>query len=190
MGDIGDHVPYALRQPRDGDMLTDDQVEALLARLPGMMDAGLLRGHMMAAEKVAYDAGRAEAAAAGAGGKRTDIRAVPIEAAARIGKDYGYDNVVIFARRADPPGSGEHVTTWGRDKAHCAVAALVGDHLKRAARWTERDPVAVGREIYAAARESGPDTQTTVAHSGPALTLHGTWDFAELRRIFCTLNTP
>lgn len=35
---------------------------------------------------------------------------IPISAAARIAKDYGYDQVVIIARKVDPEG-GEHVTT-------------------------------------------------------------------------------
>ncbi|RUQ90277.1 hypothetical protein ELZ20_15400 [Brucella abortus] len=54
---------------------------------------------------------------------------VPISAAKRIAKDYGYDQVVVIARRvgeADEP-HGEHVTTYGVDRAHCA---RMGDHLK------------------------------------------------------------
>jgi hypothetical protein len=40
---------------------------------------------------------------------------------------YDYDQVVVIARKV---GGGEHVTTYGRDKANCDVAARIGDWLK------------------------------------------------------------
>lgn len=87
---------------------------------------------------------------------RNPMRPIPISAAERIAKTYGYDQVVIMARRIDnalPPldadmavitdrEEGEHITTYGVNKTHCEVAALMGTTLKRIARWpSERDRV-------------------------------------------------
>jgi len=61
------------------------------------------------------------------------MQPIPISAAREIAKKYGYDQVVIVARRVSETDSevgGEHVTTYGRDKANCAVAAQIGDYLK------------------------------------------------------------
>lgn len=61
------------------------------------------------------------------------MKPIPISAAERVAKDYGYDQVVIIARRVseEPDGTGgEHVTTYGVDKANCGAAAKIGDHLK------------------------------------------------------------
>lgn len=57
---------------------------------------------------------------------------IPIAAARRIAQDFGYDQVVIIARRTgtDPNPRGEHVTTYGIDREHCSVAAQIGDFLK------------------------------------------------------------
>lgn len=62
----------------------------------------------------------------------TPMKPIPISAAERIAKSYGYDQVVIIARRVgeEPEPCGEHVTTYGRNKAHCDVAARIGDFLK------------------------------------------------------------
>lgn len=57
------------------------------------------------------------------------MKPIPIIAAARLAKDYGYDQVVIIARAVGDNG-GEHVTTYGRDKANCSVAASIGHYLK------------------------------------------------------------
>ena len=54
---------------------------------------------------------------------------IPISAAKAIAKDYGYHQVVIIARCVGDNG-GEHVTTYGVDKANCSVAARIGDFLK------------------------------------------------------------
>lgn len=54
---------------------------------------------------------------------------IPIAAAERIAKTYGYDQVVIIARAVGEDG-GEHLTTYGRDRANCAVAAKIGEFLK------------------------------------------------------------
>jgi len=60
------------------------------------------------------------------------MKRIPIKAAANIAKDYGYDQVIIIARRCSDtkPPHGEHVTTYGRTKSHCEVAANIGDFLK------------------------------------------------------------
>lgn len=60
------------------------------------------------------------------------MRPIPISAAERIAKDYGYDQVIIIARKVGdaPDPHGEHCTTYGINKAHCEVAARAGDYLK------------------------------------------------------------
>ncbi len=57
---------------------------------------------------------------------------IPVHAARAIAEQYGWDQVVIIARKVDDDHSpgGEHCTTYGRDKEHCAVAARAGDFLK------------------------------------------------------------
>jgi hypothetical protein len=57
------------------------------------------------------------------------LKEIPIEAAKRIADAYGYDQVIIVARKVGEVG-GEHVTTYGRDKANCKVAADIGNFLK------------------------------------------------------------
>lgn len=65
------------------------------------------------------------------------MKRIPIVAAKRIAQDYGYDQVVIYARRVgeDPAPHGEHMTTYGVDKTHCGVAAKIGTTLKRFMGW-------------------------------------------------------
>lgn len=60
------------------------------------------------------------------------MKPIPISAAERIAKDYGYDQVIVIARKVgDDPGShGEHCTTYGVNLAHCDAAAKIGDFLK------------------------------------------------------------
>ena len=55
------------------------------------------------------------------------MKPITIVAGRNIAEQYGYDQVVIIARKV---GEGEHVTTYGRDKANCAVAARIGEFLK------------------------------------------------------------
>ena len=55
------------------------------------------------------------------------MRPIPISDAKQIAQEHGYDQVIIVARSV---GEGEHVTTYGRDKANCDVAARIGDFLK------------------------------------------------------------
>lgn len=60
------------------------------------------------------------------------MKPIPIVAAERIAKDYGYDQVIILARRVGqaPDLFGEHITTYGRNQTHCDVAARTGNFLK------------------------------------------------------------
>lgn len=60
------------------------------------------------------------------------MKPIPIDAAADIAKTFGYDQVIVIARRVgEPPAEhGEHVTTYGVNAAHCSVAAKIGDFLK------------------------------------------------------------
>lgn len=60
------------------------------------------------------------------------MKPIPIKAAEIVAENYGYDQVIILARRVgeEPDPYGEHVTTYGRNKTHCEVAARVGNYLK------------------------------------------------------------
>jgi hypothetical protein len=60
------------------------------------------------------------------------MKPIPIAAAQRVAEAYGYDQVIIIALKVGtaPAPHGEHVTTYGVDKANCAVAARIGDFLK------------------------------------------------------------
>jgi len=57
------------------------------------------------------------------------MRRIPINAAKTIADQYDYDQVIIIARKTGM-GGGEHVTTYGVDKTHCAIAARVGNFIK------------------------------------------------------------
>ena len=55
------------------------------------------------------------------------MKSIPISAAKLVAEKYDYDQVVIIARKV---GGGEHVTTYGVDKANCEVAARMGNFFK------------------------------------------------------------
>lgn len=57
------------------------------------------------------------------------VKRIPIKAAQAIAETYGYDQVIIIARKVGE-GGGEHCTTYGVTKEHCAAAARIGDFLK------------------------------------------------------------
>jgi hypothetical protein len=57
------------------------------------------------------------------------MKPIPIVRARDIAEQYGYDQVIIIARKVGENG-GEHCTTYGRDKPNCDVAARVGEFLK------------------------------------------------------------
>lgn len=74
---------------------------------------------------------------------------IPISAGKRIAEEFGYDQVVIVGRRV---GGFEHVTTYGKDKENCRVAARMGDFFKhKLMGWPE--PLAVLVEPAAWMRE-------------------------------------
>jgi len=68
------------------------------------------------------------------------VKPIVISAAKHIAETYGYDQVIIIARKvgegAEPHG--EHCTTYGVDKANCDVAARIGNFLKyKVMGWSE-----------------------------------------------------
>lgn len=74
------------------------------------------------------------------------MRSIPITAAKHIAEEYGYDQVIIYARKVgdDPEPHGEHMTTYGVNREHCSAAAKIGDFLKyKIMGWT-RDEEAQG----------------------------------------------
>lgn len=54
---------------------------------------------------------------------------IPVKAGEEIAKKYGYDQVVIIARKVGDEGV-EHCTTYGVDKTHCKVAEDIGNYLQ------------------------------------------------------------
>lgn len=60
------------------------------------------------------------------------MKAVPMTVARSIAHTYGYDQVIIYARKTgdDPQMCGEHMTTYGVTKTHCNAIARIGDFLK------------------------------------------------------------
>ena len=63
---------------------------------------------------------------------------IPIKAAAHIAARYDYDQIVIIGRKVGKNG-GEHVTTYGVDKANCDVAARIGNFFKhKLMGWPEK----------------------------------------------------
>ncbi len=69
--------------------------------------------------------------------KTRRMKPIPVSAAKHIAEAYGYDQVVIYARRVgdDPEPHGEHMTTYGINKVHCDVAARIGTTLKKFMGW-------------------------------------------------------
>ena len=64
------------------------------------------------------------------------MQPIPIDAAKHIAETYDYDQIVIIGRKV---GDGEHVTTYGVDKANCRVAARIGNFLKyKVMQWDEK----------------------------------------------------
>lgn len=57
------------------------------------------------------------------------MKPIPIVAAKKIAESYDYEQVIIIARKTGENG-GEHVTTYGKTKEHCDIAAKTGDFLK------------------------------------------------------------
>ena len=69
------------------------------------------------------------------------MKPIPVEQAKILASEYGYDQVIIIARKVGDDG-GEHVTTYGVNKAHCSAAAKIGDFLKyKIMGWTKEGTV-------------------------------------------------
>lgn len=71
------------------------------------------------------------------------MKRIPISAAKAIAKEYGYDQVVVYARKVGDQG-GEHMTTYGVNREHCSVAARIGTTLKKFMGWNveeDSDPI-------------------------------------------------
>lgn len=62
------------------------------------------------------------------------MKPIPIAAAKRIAEEYGYDQIVIYARKPGDPG-GEHLTTYGTNPTHCLIASRMADKLKQFMGW-------------------------------------------------------
>jgi hypothetical protein len=68
------------------------------------------------------------------------MKPIPVSAAGDIAKKYGYDQVIVIARKTGE-GGGEHVTTYGVNREHCGVAARIGNFLKhKVMGWPEYEP--------------------------------------------------
>lgn len=66
--------------------------------------------------------------------KMAQRKKIPIEVAKRIAEQYGYEQIVIYARQTGENG-GEHMTTYGVNKLHCAIAAQMGKVLQKFMGW-------------------------------------------------------
>lgn len=65
------------------------------------------------------------------------MKRIPISAARQIAEAYGYDQIVIYGRKVGdaPAPHGEHLTTYGVNRAHCAVAATISERLQQVMGW-------------------------------------------------------
>lgn len=60
------------------------------------------------------------------------MKPIPVKAAEYLAKTYGYDQVIIYARKVgEAQPHGEHMTTYGTNIAHCGVAARIGKYLQQ-----------------------------------------------------------
>jgi hypothetical protein len=68
------------------------------------------------------------------------MKKIPIADAKHIAKEYGYDQVVIYARKVgeDPDPHGEHITTYGVTKEHCKVAGMISERLQKIMGWRSK----------------------------------------------------
>lgn len=57
------------------------------------------------------------------------MKRIPISAAKLIAEKYGYDQVMIYARKVGQDG-GEHMTTYGVTKEHCRVMGNIAKFLQ------------------------------------------------------------
>lgn len=69
------------------------------------------------------------------------MKPIPVKEADLLACQYGYDQVIIIARKVGD-NSGGHVTTYGVNPTHCSVAAKIGDFLKyKVMGWTKEGTV-------------------------------------------------
>lgn len=66
---------------------------------------------------------------------------VPVSAAEKIAKEFGYDQVIIYARRIgeEPDPCGEHLTTYGRTPALCEAAGRMSATLQEFMGWNKEE---------------------------------------------------
>lgn len=77
------------------------------------------------------------------------MKPIPVTVAEAIAKEYGYDQIIIYARRPgdDPAPHGEHMTTYGSTKQHCLIAARMGAKLKHLMGWNVKEPELEGENV-------------------------------------------
>ena len=64
------------------------------------------------------------------------IKRVPIAAAKRLAKQYGYEQVIIIARKVSRDSHGGSMATYGTTRKHCDEAADVGNSMvERILHW-------------------------------------------------------
>lgn len=141
--------PYAGEKGRVREVLSDDQYGVKLLTGPDAHQQGTFIAKGSGLTPIPDLPSRAE-----------KLEPIPISAAEKIAKAYGYDQVIIYARRChtSPEPHGEHLTTYGRNKEHCSVAARIGDTLKRLMGWqTQKDQWVEKQAMadYAAMRDEG-----------------------------------
>ena len=63
------------------------------------------------------------------------MKKIPIDTAKDIAYDFDYDQVVVVARKVD---GGEWVTSFGKSKASCLVAARMAQHIQAVVKKTTK----------------------------------------------------
>lgn len=64
------------------------------------------------------------------------MKPIPISEAKALAEKYGYDQVMIYAREVStsppgaPPDGGEHMTTYGKTRAHCRAIGQIAKFLQ------------------------------------------------------------
>lgn len=58
------------------------------------------------------------------------MKRIPIKAAKEIAEKYGYDQVMIYARKVGEDGM-EHMTTYGVTKEHCKAIGDAAEFLQQ-----------------------------------------------------------
>lgn len=67
------------------------------------------------------------------------MKKIPIKAAKQIAEIFGYDQVMIFARKVgEGPDSGEWMTIYGVNKQHCDAMGQIASFLnEKIMGWTK-----------------------------------------------------